>query len=224
MDSNLLTVYKSPFQKIRLGDPHCGGYVLADIPNIQYGILLSGGIDRNILFEHDFVGKYNCPCLAYDGTIQTIDITDPNITFIKKNIAGYSNESTTNLHDEINGNQNIFVKMNIEGWEFSWIESLTSDYIDKLDQMVIEFHHPIVHGHIFKQLNETHYLVHFHGNNCCGVMNNKGIHIPNVFQATYLHKKYITSPELNTDVIPGPLDANDIEGPDIMIDYPPFVN
>lgn len=224
MNSYLLTVYKCPFQKIRLGGSNNGGYVFADIPSIHYDMILSGGINKDIAFEHDFVSKYNCPCLAYDGTIESIDITDTNITFIKKNIAGYFDEITTNLHDEINQYQNIFIKMNIEGWEFSWLDSLITDQFNKFDQMVIEFHHPITHAHIFKKINETHYLVHFHGNNCCGLFNNKGIEIPNVFQATYIHKKYITSPELNTDVIPGPFDANDIEGADIMIDYPPFVN
>jgi len=224
MDNSLLTVYKSPFPKLRLGSPNDGGYVIADIPNIQYGTLLSGGIYIDITFEHDFVTKYGCSCLAYDGTIDSITITDPNVTFIKKNI-GYSNDdSTTNLHDEINANQSIFIKMNIEGGEYQWIESLTSDHFNKFEQIVIEFHHPFSKSKIISTINETHYLIHFHGNNCCGFMNNRGINVPNVFQCTYLHKKYITSPELNTDVIPGPLDKNNVEGDDIFINYPPFVN
>jgi hypothetical protein len=113
--------------------------------------------------------------------------------------------------------------MNIEGGEYQWIESLTSDHIHKFDQIVIEFHHPFTRSNVLKKINETHYLVHFHGNNCCGLLENRGINVPNVFQCTYLHKKYITSPELNTDVIPGPLDKNNVQGDDIMIDYPPFV-
>ncbi len=223
MDNSLLTVYKSPFQKIRLGGPHNGGYVFADIPAIQYDVLLAGGIDRDILFEHEFVHKYNCSCLAYDGTIDSIDITNSLVTFVKKNISFYNNHASTNLHEEIESNQSIFIKMNIEGGEYEWIESLTSEHINKMDQIVIEFHHVTHKPNVLEKINQTHYLIHFHGNNCCGVIENNGIDIPTVFQCTYIHKKYITSPELNTDVIPGPLDSNDIEGDDIMIDYPPFV-
>ncbi len=223
MDNSILTVYKSPFTKIRLGRLNDGGYVFADIPSIQYDILLAGGIETDISFEHDFVNKYNCSCIACDGTIESINNTDQRITFVKKNIAGYTDDLTTNLHDEINANQSIFIKMNIEGGEYAWIQSLNTTHFDKFDQIVIEFHHPISKYDILKKVNETHYLIHFHGNNCCGVLNHRGVNIPNVFQCTYLHKKYITSPELNTDVIPGPLDMNNIGGDDIFIDYPPFV-
>lgn len=226
MDNSLLTVYKCPFSKIRIGKPNDGGYVLADIPNIQYDMLLSCGIDKDISFELNFVNKYDCECLAYDGTINSISIDDPSIKFIKKNIGSNNNDVTTNLHTEINEYQCICIKMDIEGWEYQWIESLPYILLNKIDQIIIEFHHPIAYRkhEIFKFLNNTHYLIHFHANNCCGVVNNNGVDIPNVFECTYLHKKYIISPELNTDIIPGPLDMNNIDGDDIFIDYPPFVN
>ncbi len=226
MDNSIFTVYKSPFTKIRVGKDNDGGYIISDIPNIKYGVLLSCGIDTDISFEHQFVNKYNCHCLAYDGTIDSIEITDPNISFIKKNIGPYNTNLTTNLHYEINSHKSVFIKMDIEGWEYPWIESLIESDLNIIDQIVIEFHHPIAYGksHVFEKLNKTHYLIHFHGNNCCGVLNHQGINIPRVFECTYIHKKHITSPELNTDVIPGPLDMNNVGGDDIFINYPPFVN
>jgi hypothetical protein len=51
----------------------------------------------------------------------------------------------------------------------------------------------------------------------CGVM------IPNIFECTYLHKKYCSS-ELNRDPIPGPLDMKNTVRDEIYINYPPFVN
>ena len=219
-----LTVYKSPFTKIRLGKENDGGYVIADIPNINYDIILSGGIDTDISFEHDFVSKYNSLCYAYDSSIDSIDITHPNITFIKKNINFYVNDLTTNLHDEINSYSSIFIKMNIEGGEYAWIESLTTEQLSKFEQITMEFHFTMSKTEFFQKLNQTHYLIHFHGNNCCGTYTDMGIAIPHVFQCTYLHKKYIITPELNQDIIPGPLDMNDIAGPDIFINYPPFVH
>ena len=79
---------------------------------------------------------------------------------------------------------------------------------------------------MFEKLNKNHVLVHFHGNNCpAGVIRFKGIIIPNVFECTYIHKKFVNfnTLELNDEVIPGKLDRSNIGGIDIHIDYPPFV-
>ena len=67
--------------------------------------------------------------------------------------------------------------------------------------------------------------MHFHSNNCCGVRLHKGVKIPNVFECTYLHKKYYnTTPKLNCISIPSKLDMrNVIAKEEINIDYEPFV-
>ena len=38
MDPQVLTVYKTPFPKIRVGRDGDGGYIIADIPDIQYNL------------------------------------------------------------------------------------------------------------------------------------------------------------------------------------------
>ena len=69
-------------------------------------------------------------------------------------------------------------------------------------------------------------MVHFHANNCCGTNIVKNIKIPNVFECTYIHKKYYNDKLiLNTDNIPGTLDMkNVLDKDEIYIDYPPFVH
>lgn len=42
IDPNYLTVYESPFDKIRLGKDFDGGYIICNIPNINYDFFLSG--------------------------------------------------------------------------------------------------------------------------------------------------------------------------------------
>ena len=117
--------------------------------------------------------------------------------------------------------------MDIEGGEIPWIKSLSNEQINKFEQIVIEFRFPFSNNEIdvFDKLNNNHYLIHFHGNNCCGVRYHKDVLIPNVFECTYLHKKYfINSPELNTDLIPSNLDIqNSADNDEIYINYPPFV-
>lgn len=228
MDPSVLTVYKSPFTKVRMGQDYDGGYIIADIPHARYTTLLAGGIDKDISFEEAFLHKYpSVHIFAFDGTIQRLPKENSSITFIKKNISHVNNDQTTNLHDLIHTGDSIFVKMDIEGHEIPWIKSLSDEQMNTFDQIVMEFHFPFSNNEIpvFDKLNKSHYLIHFHGNNCCGVRNHRGVIIPNVFECTYLHKKYFTTiPELNTDPIPSSLDMKNTSKDEIYINHPPFVN
>ena len=236
MNQHVLTVYKSPFPKLRLGKDYDGGYIISEIPNVTYKILISGGINKDISFEIDFINEYsNVKTFAFDGTINNLPMfaqpnvcENKNITFVKKNISNVNDEFSVNLHDIINLNENIFVKMDIEGSEISWVKSLNDEQMNKFEQIVMEFHFPISNDEIsdvFEKINKTHYLIHFHPNNCCGVIRYKDVNIPNIFECTYLHKKYFTNiPELNTDVIPGIFDMKNTPNKEIEINYPPFVN
>ena len=233
MNPNDLTVYKCPFPKIRLGKNNDGGYIIADVPNIEYKTLLAGGIQTDISYEESFIEKYPfVKVFAFDGTVNGLPEENPKIHFIKKNIGSENNDKTTNLHDIIDTNESIFVKMDIEGSEIPWIKSLRDDQMNKFEQIVMEFHYPFSDNEVgvFDKINKNHYLIHFHGNNWCkyhnptGVRIHGGVTIPEVFECTYLHKKYFV-PELNKEPIPGPLDMKNTEIYDeIYIDYPPFVN
>ena len=192
MNPKVLTVYKSPFNKIRLGKDNDGGYIICEIPNIEYRLLISGGIKNDISFEEDFINKYiNTKCIAFDGTIEDLPKENLNINFIKKNIGFEDDENITNLHDIINNNDYIFIKMDIEGGAIPWIKSLSDDQISKFEQIVIEFHYPFSDNEIdvFDKINNNHYLIHFYGNNNCCIRNHNNIEIPIVFEYTYLHKK-----------------------------------
>jgi hypothetical protein len=228
MNPTVLTVFKSPFEKKRLGKNYDGGYIIAEIPNIKYTILLAGGIENDISFEEDFVNKYPIDnAYAFDGTINKLPKENSKIIFIKKNIGFNNDDKNTNLHDIIDANESIFVKMDIEGGEIPWIKSLSDKQMDKFEQIVMEFHSPFSNAEIdvFDKINKNHYLIHFHGNNCCGVRNHNGVMIPNVFECTYLHKKYFADiPELNKELIPGNLDMKNTGNNEIYINYPPFVN
>lgn len=226
MDPSVLTVYQCPYQKIRLGKDNDGGYIIAEIPNTHYEILLAGGIHTDMSFEEDFVKKYHVKCLAYDGTIQALPHEHPTIEFVRKNIGHLNTDQMTNLHSILDAHQNIFVKMDIEGGEIPWLQSLEEEHLQKFDQLVMEFHCPFFAPHmkVFQKLNQHHYLIHFHGNNCCGTRIHRGVRIPNIFECTYLHKKFFTEPpSLNTETIPGPLDMKNTMKDEICIDYPPFV-
>ena len=227
MNPQVLTVYKSPFNKLRLGKDNDGGYIIADIPNVRYELFLSGGIEFDISFEEDFIDKYKgVISVAFDGSIEQLPKKNDRLIFWKLFIGGNENGYCTNLHKIIDRFDNIFIKMDIEGGEVEWIKSLSNEQLNKFHQIVIEFHFPFSNKEIevFEKINKNHYLIHFHGNNAGGVINHKGVIIPNVFECTYLNKKYfINIPELNIDPIPSILDMPNIKGDDIFINYKPFV-
>ena len=93
----------------------------------------------------------------------------------------------------------------------------------------MEFHFPFSEEdkNIFRNLNKTHLLVHLHGNNCpAGVFNHRGVIIPNVFECTYINKKYVdlSKIEVNKSPLPSNIDMPNCGGTDIDLNYPPFVN
>lgn len=227
MNSSLLTVYECPYEKIRLGKDYDGGYVIANIPNIHYDALLSAGICDDISFEEAFIQKYTPHyVVAFDGSIDQLPNCMSSITFIKRNISHANSQHTTNMDILLRIFNQPFIKMDIEGHEFNWI--LNSD-IKHVPQLVIEFHFPNTEAHdrVFEHINRTHVLVHLHANNNCGICYDKhGIRMPNVFECTYISKKYISGDlHLSTDNIPSSLDMPNIpHHPDIELNYPPFVN
>jgi hypothetical protein len=233
MDPNLLTVYASPFPKIRIGSQHGdGGYIICDITNANYDIMIAGGVAEDVTFEEHLCSIYpNLMCYAFDGTqyCKISESVNKNIIFVKKNIGPVMDNYNTNLFPLIENGKNIFLKMDIEGAELPWLKCLNDEQMNKFSQIVIEFHFPFSQddNQVFEKLNKNHILVHFHGNNCpAGVINHREVIIPNVFECTYINKKYVdlNTLELNKECIPGPLDKPNCGGTDIFINYPPFVH
>ena len=73
---------------------------------------------------------------------------------------------------------------------------------------------------MFKKINETHLLVHFHPNNCCGSANFKGdIKFPNVFEVTF-HRKDRAKGYFGYRKIPNNLDRkNVISKEDLLVSF-----
>lgn len=230
MDLKALTVYASPFPKTRIGKPNDGGYIVADVPNAGYDLCLAGGVCDDLSFEEHFCSLHDgVQCYAFDGTVDSPPpFSHPRLHYIKQNIGPYNTSSMTDLKAFLDVYANVFVKHDIEGYEIPWFDCLTPFHMDRISQMVVEFHFPFseIETRIFKKINLTHVLIHFHPNNNCGTRIVDGIEVPNVFECTYLHKKHFTqTPSLSRDPVPGPLDMPNVtQKPDIFLTTPPFVH
>lgn len=102
MDINDLTVYESPFTKLRIGKDYDGGYIICKIPFIKYDILLAGGIGNDISFEEELVEYYpNIFGYCFDGEnfYAPGGLNNPKLKFINKNITAENINNTSNLHD-----------------------------------------------------------------------------------------------------------------------------
>ena len=85
----LLRTYYYP-HKIRLGDPHDGGYVVCTVPG-DYDCYICCGVSNESSFDRDFIqmfpgiGKQNS--FAFDGTIVDYPYQfTTDITFVKKTL------------------------------------------------------------------------------------------------------------------------------------------
>jgi hypothetical protein len=249
-DSHLpyLTTYRFS-NKIRFGNKKDGGYVCANLP--PYDAFISIGVGYDESFSSDFIGHHKISkehCFAFDGTIDVLPSNYPidKLTFVNKNIGIINDEKTDTLDYLYNKYSNIFIKMDIEGYEYDYILSLTKEKLQKIKQIIFEIHgindngfygdnnEIVVGGYegfqnkvdFFKKMIETHYLIHVHANNGGGRTYVNGILIPNVIEVTYVRKDiFIKPPILNN--IPFPvanLDCQSYHHLDEFptLNYPPF--
>lgn len=208
-------IFTTEHAKIRIGKNNDGGYIICDIPNIRYDILLSGGVQTDISFEEALLQKYpGLTCVAFDGTVDSLPKHNSRIQFVKKNIGSESTDTITNLKEYIEPYSNIFMKMDIEGWEDPLFRSLADTEIQKIAHLAVEVHWG-ARNIVAERLKDSHYLVHFHPNNNCNI---DMYGLPEVFELTYIRKDLCQFVVPSTDPIPNPaLDMkNDITKGDIL--------
>ena len=202
--------------KKRVGVNSDGGYVICMMEG-GYDCYISCGVANEASFDRDFLALYDIGksnSFAFDGTIDGYPHHyTQEITFIRKNIANFNDDSNTNLADIVEKYDQIFLSMDIEGGEYPWLLSLSNAELSKFKQICIEFHglscggwgaNDREKGDCLRKLKATHYLMHAHGNNYSAV--NKTI--PDVLELTYVNKKYLLQVPVK-NVIPLPIKGLD---------------
>jgi len=217
-DKNIQDLFLRTFypNKQRLGNPAGdGGYVIA--PNLNYDLLVSAGIDRNVTFEIDFQ-KQNpgIKTLAFDGTISATNVG--GIPIIHKNISTDNTDTTTNLIQETNSYKNIFLKMDIEGHEIEWLLNFPDLSIFK--QITMEIH--IFNPAFYEKILKTHKLIYVTPNNHEILQKSggekkpdweirHGMKMPWLIEATFLrNSEFKDDPQLDFSPIPGELSVKNV--------------
>ncbi len=223
-----LRVYAAP-ALIRIGKDNDGGYLIADLP-IEYDTFLSGGISDDVSFEIQLLEKCKTlRCHAFDPTIDRLPATHPRLQFHKLAI-GKSTTQSTDLIPFLEEHQNAIIKMDIEGGEFDWLDSLTTCHLRRIAQLVIEFHNVRTLGRwdLLQRLAETHRLVHLHPNNYAGASGGGfvgSVFVPDIFECTYVRKDLIDPVSFNHRVFPHPLDQKNVpQQSDLILSGPPYTS
>jgi hypothetical protein len=86
----------------------------------------------------------------------------------------------------------VFVKMDIEKWEYLTLP-LLAPYFSRINGLVVEFHRLDITGASFRQIMEMlsaqFYIAHIHGNNFSGFIQNTGL--PEVLEMTFINKQLL---------------------------------
>ena len=225
---HFFTVYHY-YEKERLGKDNDGGYVIAKLKG-DYDLYIGCGISDDTSFDESFCSKFtHVNGFAFDGTIQNVPKLPENIKYVAKNIGSENTEKTTDLVSYMDGKNDIFMKMDIEGGEWEWLNSVDDHTLSKVKQLIIEIHWLFDDKSssvsdkkkALERLSKFFYLVHVHGNNHNHVHDG----IPYVMECTYVRRSEIKTTIVNKTPFPIKIDQPcnpHIE--DIQITTKPFVD
>lgn len=216
---DLLTVYKSPLPFCRVGKHNDGGYLMAE--HFDGTIAYSFGISNDVSWDLDMV-KYGYDVFMYDPTIEGLPQENSRFHYLQKGIADASFNSQDywtldtfirkNKHENLS---NMILKMDVEGAEWGFLNTVTEKELRQFSQIVMELHDLTLHKNEEKIINglnklrKTHVLIHRHANNFC-VLNYTGDRlIPNVIEVVFLSKDYFT----NYDLVPYNFIGNEYDEP-----------
>jgi hypothetical protein len=213
---------------MRIGGPWDGGYVVSKTAVEAATRLYTYGIGYDSSFEKHFAGLYpDKKIYMYDNTYNDPDLASMELSKItsdygnifynaqeglwptsitKKNI--YPNTFFKHIAENKDENENIYLKMDIEGHELSFFQSI-QDYTSELKNVVglsVEFHYVRLDNidmlscivGIWENLLKNYDIVHISGNN------NFGLEVINDIEFPFLPEISFIRKDLNTAKVEGP--------------------
>ncbi len=187
-------------QKIRIGRPFDGGYVMIDAFD-QVEAAYSFGINDDVSWDFD-IAQRGIDIFQYDHTIEHLPFEHPRFHWSKTGIDRTSSGNMRSLPDVIKAHghenaTNLLLKCDIELAEWDAFHDVPKIIMEKFSQIVIEIHDlprvgSLEHGlnarQVLMNLTNNHRLVHIHANNYGGFRMVGGIMLPNVVELTLIRK------------------------------------
>lgn len=207
--NELLTLYKQPFELVRLGRQCDGGYIVP--VDLICNNLLSCGISTEISFEQDYLKHISAPNIhCFDGTIMNFPSNDLSFNWHKINIGSHDTDTEVSLNTIFDKcfktATDIFVKMDIERAEYASFDTIAVENLQKINCLVLEVHNIDCEYAKFKQLmdilQKELVLVHKHDNNCGRYFSFENKILADVYELTFINKKYLVELQVNDMQLP----------------------
>jgi len=197
---------------IRIGANFDGGYL---VPDDLEGVncCLSPGVGTSTTFENDLL-KRGVPSYLLDFSVQ--ELSQP-FNFRKNYLGSFDHGEFISLATwlkDVSETPDYLLQMDIEGFEYEVLESISDTDLLKFRVMVIEFHSisNVLNPSFFERfrkvldrLLEHFYIVHTHLNNNDNVAKYHGEFIPRTAEVTFLRKDRAFKTQNNLS-LPHPLD------------------
>ncbi len=199
-------------------------------------IAYSFGINDDVSWDLD-MAQHGYDIFMYDPTINALPQEHERFHFFKEGILGVEvpekSMHTLDYFIKRNGHENksnMILKMDVEGAEWSFLSTVTSETLNQFDQMVFEFHdltepkdQSVMNATLacINKINRTHSLVHLHGNNWSKTLHlDNKILFPGALELTYVKTSNYELVDDENIYLPPPLDyPNNSKFPDIPLGY-----
>ena len=185
----------------RTGRDNDGGYVMLD--DFPGGVAYSFGICDDVSWDKDMASR-GYDVYMYDHTIDGLPEENARFHWSKLGISdGVTDDDRFKSLEELisrNGHENerdIILKMDVEGAEWGFFESVKPETLSQFSQMTFEIHNMINPAYserilnALRKINMTHQLVHLHTNNNGTCITAGGKNFCTLFEVSYvLRDKY----------------------------------
>ena len=165
-------------------------------------IAYSFGINDDVSWDLD-MAQHGYDIFMYDPPVDTLPAESDKFHFFKEGVFGVEvpekSLHTLDYFIKRNGHENksnMILKMDVEGAEWSFLSTVTSETLNQFDQMVFEFHdltepkdQSVMNATLacINKINRTHSLVHLHGNSCgVSLILDDKILFPDTLELTYV--------------------------------------
>jgi hypothetical protein len=215
---------------IRVGGDGDGGYLLPDdIEGID--AVYSPGVAETATFESFFADR-GVESYLIDASVTAPPIHNDRFHFQRiwlapETVEGLSISLQDWLDDHTPKSRSLLLQIDIEGAEYESLLNTPTGHLDQFRIIVIELHelHSIATrmggrliSALLTKLNETHYVVHTHVNNCCAPLSVQGVLVPDVVELTFLRKDR-TEVTGAFATVPHPLDQANTANPDWQMSW-----
>ncbi len=191
----------------RVGSTLDGGYVMHKIGNEKKAISI--GVGRDVSWDLA-ISKLGIMVHMFDHTIARPPTNFTNSKFHKIGIRSSKTKNSKRLL-EFEGilqksgceeSENLILKIDIEGAEWEILEEIDSKFLEKFNQIIIEFHDVDLNDPIKKNVLEkikiTHSIIHINPNNYSKITSFEGYLFPNILEVTYVKNQLLHNTDIKT--------------------------